>query len=277
MASTSASRWPSDRSRGCRPPSMPGASRSSRRRAEPGRATATRGPPAPARRRPSRGRAGRSGSAAPARRARGGPRPAGRGGSWPRDVDRCRRAADRCPAPPTAARTCPTPLRPISATISPACRSRSTSRTATRSPYLTTTRAHPSGRSRGRRRRDGARRRGDQREPVPQRAGRPAGVAHATAAAAATRRAGPAPRPAARRRRPPARAAGGAVDDGAVGADLQHPVGVLHDALEAVLGEHHGDAEVVHEPGDRREHLLGRGRVQRRTWARRAPAPAGAR
>ena len=41
-------------------------------------------------------------------------------------------------------------------------------------------------------------------------------------------------------------------------------VGVLHDAFEPVLGHHHRDAEVVHEPRDRREHLLGAGRVERR-------------
>ena len=31
-----------------------------------------------------------------------------------------------------------------------------------------------------------------------------------------------------------------------------------------MLGQHHGDAEVVHEPGDRGEHVLGAGRVERR-------------
>ena len=45
---------------------------------------------------------------------------------------------------------------------------------------------------------------------------------------------------------------------------MDDPVGVLDDALEAMLGEHDGDAEVVDEPGDRGEHLLGRGRVERR-------------
>ena len=41
-------------------------------------------------------------------------------------------------------------------------------------------------------------------------------------------------------------------------------VGVLHDALEAVLGHDDGDAEVVHEARDRREHLFGAGGVERR-------------
>ena len=39
-------------------------------------------------------------------------------------------------------------------------------------------------------------------------------------------------------------------------------IGVLHDALEAVFGHHHRDAEVVHEAGDRREHLFGRGGIE---------------
>ena len=41
-------------------------------------------------------------------------------------------------------------------------------------------------------------------------------------------------------------------------------VGVLHDALEAVLGHHDGDAEVVDEAGDGGEHLFGGGGVERR-------------
>ena len=44
---------------------------------------------------------------------------------------------------------------------------------------------------------------------------------------------------------------------------MDDPVGVLHDPLESVLGEHDGDPEVVNEPGDGGEHLLGRGRVER--------------
>ena len=43
-----------------------------------------------------------------------------------------------------------------------------------------------------------------------------------------------------------------------------HRVGVLHDPLEAVLGHHDGDAEVVDEAGDGGEHLLGGRRVERR-------------
>ena len=41
-------------------------------------------------------------------------------------------------------------------------------------------------------------------------------------------------------------------------------VGVLHDALEAVLGEQHGDAEVVHQALQRGQHLLGRTGIERR-------------
>ena len=41
-------------------------------------------------------------------------------------------------------------------------------------------------------------------------------------------------------------------------------VGVLHDALEAVLGEQHGDAEVVHEPLQRGQDLFGRTGIERR-------------
>ena len=37
-----------------------------------------------------------------------------------------------------------------------------------------------------------------------------------------------------------------------------HPVGVLHDPLQSVLGEHDGEAEVVHQPLEGREDLLGR-------------------
>ena len=50
---------------------------------------------------------------------------------------------------------------------------------------------------------------------------------------------------------------------GAVAGEEHHAVGVLHDALQAVLGDHDGDAEVVDEAGDRGEHLLGRGGIER--------------
>ena len=45
---------------------------------------------------------------------------------------------------------------------------------------------------------------------------------------------------------------------------MHHAVGVLQHPLEPVLGHQHGDAEVVHEAGHGGEHLLGRGRVERR-------------
>ena len=41
-------------------------------------------------------------------------------------------------------------------------------------------------------------------------------------------------------------------------------VGVFDDAFEPMFGEHHGDPEVVHQPGQRGEHIFGRGRVERR-------------
>ena len=57
-----------------------------------------------------------------------------------------------------------------------------------------------------------------------------------------------------------ARVAGG---DAAVTVHVGDGVGVVHHALEPVLGEQHGDAEVVHEASDGREHVLGRVRVER--------------
>ena len=68
-----------------------------------------------------------------------------------------------------------------------------------------------------------------------------------------------------------------AVLDGAVAGNVHDRVGVLHDAFEPVLGHHDGDAEVVHEPRDRREHLFGARSGRARRWARRARAPWGAR
>ena len=50
----------------------------------------------------------------------------------------------------------------------------------------------------------------------------------------------------------------------AVRAHLDDPVGVLDDPFEPVLGQQHGDAEVVDQPGDRGQHLLGRRRVEGR-------------
>ncbi len=50
----------------------------------------------------------------------------------------------------------------------------------------------------------------------------------------------------------------------ALAGDEDHPVGVLHHPFEAVLGHQHRDAEVVHQPREDGEHLLGRRRVERR-------------
>ncbi len=49
-----------------------------------------------------------------------------------------------------------------------------------------------------------------------------------------------------------------------VAGDEDHPVGVLHHPLEPVLGEDHGDAEVVHQALQGREDVLGGQRVERR-------------
>ena len=57
--------------------------------------------------------------------------------------------------------------------------------------------------------------------------------------------------------------AGSPHDHGLARAPDEHdPVGVLHDPLEAVLGQQHGDAEVVHQAGERGEDVLGRGGVE---------------
>jgi hypothetical protein len=55
-----------------------------------------------------------------------------------------------------------------------------------------------------------------------------------------------------------------AVSHRSVAGQVDHPVGVLHHALEPVFGQHHRDAEVVHEAGHGGEHLLGRGGIERR-------------
>ncbi len=59
-------------------------------------------------------------------------------------------------------------------------------------------------------------------------------------------------------------AAGQPVLDRPVTRQVDHPVGELGDAFEPVLGEDHGHAEVVDEPGDGGEDLLGRRRVEGR-------------
>ena len=50
--------------------------------------------------------------------------------------------------------------------------------------------------------------------------------------------------------------------DPAVSGEQAHPVDERDHPLEPVLGQQHRDAEVVDQPGQRREHLLGRGRVE---------------
>ncbi len=52
--------------------------------------------------------------------------------------------------------------------------------------------------------------------------------------------------------------------DGAITGQVRDAVGVLHHPLQPVLGQQHGHTQVVHQAGDRGQHLLGSGRVERR-------------
>ncbi len=155
----------------------------------------------------------------------------------------------------------PEPLRPIRAVTSPPRRSRSTSRTAGTPWYVT---VMPRALSRAGR-------------SVPERAAPVAGRSRPARHGGGR---GPSGVADGERQRGPA---GGAAEfddrrcDGRGAEDLggrpgDHPpvagevedaVGVLDDPLQAVFGEEHGDAEVVDEPGDGGEHLLGGGRVER--------------
>ena len=49
----------------------------------------------------------------------------------------------------------------------------------------------------------------------------------------------------------------------AVAVEQRHPIGERHHPLQPVLGEQHGHPEVVHQPGEGGEHLLGGGGVER--------------
>ena len=89
------------------------------------------------------------------------------------------------------------------------------------------------------------------------------GVAHRQRQRRPPRDAGRARRPAARRRRARASVRASPSVTATVAAEVHDPVGVLHDALEPVLGDDDRRPEVVHEPRDRGEHLLGRGGVER--------------
>ena len=266
MASTRASRWPSDRSRGCaRRVDVAGQS------LEPGQARAGLGAglvvgglTLGADGRPVEQVARRLRHQRDQRRASAGPTVAGSVPSTS-TVPPLRRPE---PCSAHSSDDLPEPLRPMSATTSPPARSRSTSRTATRSPYRTDSRRARStvpatgpgvgdrtyAVTAARRRRASRSRSG---------AGPPPGVADRQ------RQRRPAGEPAElddRRRHVRGRQHVGrrAVANPAVGADREHPVGVLHDPLEPVLGDQRGDAEVVDEPGDRGQHVLGRGRVERR-------------
>jgi hypothetical protein len=54
------------------------------------------------------------------------------------------------------------------------------------------------------------------------------------------------------------------VDQPSVTGQPHDPVGEVDDALETVLGHQHRQADVVHEAGDRREHLFGGSGIERR-------------
>ena len=126
IASTSASRCPWERSRGCRSPGMPGTSRSSTSRQVPAST-------------PARVRGGallvhglEVEQVVGVLRHQPDAGPAGRrvqpGGVGTGDGDPARRTPTACPGASTAASTCPAPLRPITAQTRPARTVRSTSR-----------------------------------------------------------------------------------------------------------------------------------------------------
>ena len=158
----------------------------------------------------------------------------------------------------------PEPLRPISATTSPAAQvevdpaqrdARRRSARRARAPSSAT--VGPRG---GRGRRAAARRRrGASRSgPARRRASRTDSGSGSQPARRPSRTTG-----GASVGRRPAPAAGVVCVAAAVAVEEHDAVGVLHHPLEAVLGHHDGDAEVVHEPGDGGEHLLGGGGVER--------------
>jgi hypothetical protein len=122
---------------------------------------------------------------------------------------------------------------------------------------------HPTGDQRGRAPDDPQRHRRRPGQPLAQLGGAAAGVAHRQ------RQRLPAGQPAELDHRGRHRAGGQhdgrlAVDRGAVAGQVHHAVGVLQHPLEPVLGHEHRDAEVVHQPGDGGQHLLGGAGVQRR-------------
>ena len=160
----------------------------------------------------------------------------------------------------------PQPLRPITAVTWPACRSRSTPATAITSPGYRTDdvpRRQDCGLLAGWSRRSVLHRGQGGLEPGAQADGGPARVAHRQG-----------------QRRPPGIPAqldhgrrDVAVDHEVRGKsrahrarrrDVHDGVGVVQHPLDPVLGDDHGDGEVVHEPGDGGEHLLGAGGVERR-------------
>ena len=223
-----------------------------------------RSPGRPARtpRRRWRGRAGRPASAAPA--------PTGDGGAVggiarrrPSTVPACRGPAG-CSA--HSSDDLPEPLRPITATTSPRGTWRSTpaQRDDVAVAHHQPAPVEPAPRvlaaPRATTVTSGRRNQGV--EALAEAAGLAAGVAHrqrhrvpAGQAAELHDRRG-------ERRRGRARSA--AAERAEPSVEQHDGVGVLHHPLEPVLGHDDGDAEVVDEPGDGGEHLLGGGGVERR-------------
>ena len=52
----------------------------------------------------------------------------------------------------------------------------------------------------------------------------------------------------------------------AVVIDVHDSIGVLDYSLKAVFGGHHRDAEIVDEPRQRGEYIVGRRRIERGRW-----------
>ncbi len=177
------------------------------------------------------------------------------------DATPCPTAAAPVPCSAHSSEDLPEPLRPISATTSPAGRSRSTSRTASTAPYRTTTsRAVSTGA------RPGAGRRGRDGSPPEWTAAAPPGGG----------RRGPTAAAAPSRRSRPSSTTGGATGEStstsAGGPETAAPEPVSSTSRSAYCTTRSSrcsaittvDAEVVHQPGDRGQHVLGGRRVERR-------------
>ena len=210
----------------------------------------------------SRGRAGRRRSAGPGRRGYGA---------------RCRRARRgpgrrRSPCPPRrlplpwrahSSEDLPDPLRPIRAVTVPGRSLRETSWTANVAPWVTVT-------PRASRPPDGV----SVAPGASTGGGGPSRSRRPTARRRASRTvSGSGTQPAARPSSTSGGATGESVEQRRRGCPTRTPpwpsrthqgVGEGQHPLEPVLGQHHRDVEVVDQPGQRGQHVLGRGRVERR-------------